>query len=242
MNIGFIGMGNMAQALVSGFVDYVGEKGGSVSAYAPNEKKISTKCIQVRFYQVEQVLKEIGQFSAKSREKDKVLISIALGWNFEKWQTYAIDGVQFQFVMPNTPAMVGEGIFLFEEQTSVKESTRNILIEIFSAMGLVVELPSSLMGIGGAVSGCGPAFVDIFIEAYADVAVKYGIPRETAYKLVSSTVMGAAKLQLVTGEHPALLKDKVFSPAGSTIKGVTALEREGFRRACQTSIDDIMQK
>lgn len=264
MNIGFIGMGNMAQALVSGFVDYIGEKGGSVSAYAPNEKKLAQNASRLGFkaakdleclvhysdimilackpYQVEQVLKEIGRFSAKSREKDKVLISIALGWNFEKWQTYAIDGVQFQFVMPNTPAMVGEGVFLFEEQTSVKESTRNILKEIFSAMGLVVELPSSLMGIGGAVSGCGPAFVDIFIEAYADVAVKYGIPRETAYKLVSSTVMGAAKLQLVTGEHPALLKDKVCSPAGSTIKGVTALEREGFRRACQTSIDDIMQK
>ena len=81
----------------------------------------------------------------------------------------------------------------------------------------------------------------MFIEAYADAAVRYGIQRDKAYELVSATLMGAARMQLMTGEHPAVLKDKVCSPAGSTIKGVIALEREGFRRACQTSIDEIMK-
>ena len=109
-------------------------------------------------------------------------------------------------------------------------------------MGIVQELADNLMGIGGAISGCGPAFVDLMIEAYADAAVKYGIPRETAYKLVSQTVLGSAKLQLVTGEHPGLLKDKVCSPAGSTIRGVTSLEKTGFRNACIESIDSIMNK
>lgn len=264
MDIGFIGMGNMAKALVPGFIEYAKEKGGCVSAYAPNKDKLKQnadrlgvkaakdlECIveysdiiilACKPYQVEKVLEEIRSLREKKKRKADVIISVALGWDFEKWQTQAVDGMQFQFVMPNTPAMVGAGVFLFEEQNSVEEGIRNSLKEIFGTMGLVVELPSALMGIGGAISGCGPAFVDMFTEAYADVAVKYGLPRETAYRIVSSTIMGAAKLQLVTGEHPASLKDKVCSPGGSTIKGVTALEREGLRRACQASIDDIMKK
>ena len=144
--------------------------------------------------------------------------------------------------MRNGPAMVGEGVFLFEKTNSLKPEERAQIWQLFENLGTVEELPDNLMGIGGAISGCGPAFVDLFIEAYADAAVKYGIPRATAYKLVSQTVLGSAKLQLQTGEHPAVLKDNVCSPAGSTIRGVTALEENGLRNACIKSIDSIMQK
>ena len=109
-------------------------------------------------------------------------------------------------------------------------------------MGLVQELPSNLMGIGGTVTGCGPAFVDLFIEAYGDAAVKYGLKREDAYKLISQMVLGSAKLQLATGTHPGVLKDNVCSPAGTTIRGVTALEEYGLRNACIKSVDAIMNK
>ena len=96
------------------------------------------------------------------------------------------------------------------------------------------------MGIGGAVTGCGPAFVDLFMESYADAAVKYGIPRKTAYSLVAQMILGSAKLQLETREHPGVLKDNVCSPNGTTIRGVCALEENGFRNACIKSIDEIM--
>ena len=258
-NLGFIGMGNMAQALCSGFVKSGKIKAENIFAYAPNQQKLASNASKYGFtpctnlkevvqksdtvimackpYQIEDVLAEI-----KADLAGKTLVSIALGWNFAKYSQVLDPKTRVQFVMPNTPAMTGEGVLLFEKSNSLEPTERKEIIELFSSVGIVQELADNLMGIGGAVTGCGPAFVDLMIEAYADAAVKYGIPRETAYKLVSQTVLGSAKLQLVTGEHPGLLKDKVCSPGGSTIRGVTSLEKTGFRSACIESIDAIMVK
>jgi len=257
--IAFIGMGNMAQALALGFIKTKKIAKADLFAYAPDQEKLAKNAKKIGFvpcktladaveaadtvvmackpYQIEDVLNQIGK-----KLSGKALISIALGWNFEKYSKYLGKDVRVQFVMPNTPAMVGEGVFLFEKTNSLKEDERAEIQDLFAKLGLVEELADNLMGIGGAVSGCGPAFVDLFLEAYADAAVKYGIPRSTAYKLVSQTVLGSAKLQLVTGEHPAVLKDNVCSPAGSTIRGVTALEENGLRNACIKSIDSIMNR
>ncbi len=260
--IAFIGMGNMAQALVSGFVKTGKVKAENVFAFAPHQEKLKANAQKFGFcpcaslleainsaqtifiackpYQIEDVIEEAG----KALE-GKTIVSIALGWNFHTYEKY-FDAYtkkpHVQFVMPNTPAMVGEGVFLFEKSNSLDKEERTELFELFADLGVVEELPDNLMGIGGAISGCGPAFVDLFLESYADAAVKYGIPRATAYKLVSQTVLGSAKLQLATGEHPAVLKDNVCSPGGSTIRGVTALEENGLRNACIKSIDSIMGK
>ena len=258
MKIGFIGMGNMAQALASGFVKYGRVKAQGLKAFAPNQKKLKENADKIGFtpaatlpelledsdiiilackpYQIDTVLGEI-----KDLLKGKAVISVALGWNFKKWESEQIKDTRFQFVMPNIPVCTGEGVLIFEEENSLLDEERTDIMKLFESVGLITELPSRLIGIGGAISGCGPAFVNMFIEAYADAAVRYGIQRDKAYELVSATLMGAARMQLMTGEHPAVLKDKVCSPAGSTIKGVMALEREGFRRACQTSIDEIMK-
>ena len=257
--VAFIGMGNMAQALAVGFIKSKKIAKADIFAYAPNQEKLAKNAKKMGFvpcksleeavdaadtvvmackpYQIEEVLGQIGK-----KLSGKALVSIALGWNFKKYSKFLEKDVRLQFVMPNTPAMVGEGVFLFEKSNSLKAGERAELMELFAKMGIVEELADNLMEIGGAVSGCGPAFVDLFLEAYADAAVKYGIPRSTAYKLVSQTVLGSAKLQLATGEHPALLKDNVCSPAGSTIRGVTALEENGLRNACIKSIDAIMSK
>lgn len=258
MKIGFIGMGNMAQALASGFIKYGRVKAQGLKAFAPNQKKLKENADKIGFtpaatlpelledsdiiilackpYQMDTVLGEI-----KDLLKGKAVISVALGWNFKKWESEQIKDSRFQFVMPNIPVCTGEGVLIFEEENSLFGRERTDIMKLFESVGLITELPSRLIGIGGAISGCGPAFVNMFIEAYADAAVRYGIQRDKAYELVSATLMGAARMQLMTGEHPAVLKDKVCSPAGSTIKGVMALEREGFRRACQTSIDEIMK-
>ena len=258
MKIGFIGMGNMAQALASGFIKYGRVKAQGLKAFAPNQKKLKENADKIGFtpaatlpelledsdiiilackpYQMDTVLGEI-----KDLLKGKAVISVALGWNFKKWESEQIKDARFQFVMPNIPVCTGEGVLIFEEENSLFDGERTDIMKLFESVGLITELPSRLIGIGGAISGCGPAFANMFIEAYADAAVRYGIQRDKAYELVSATLMGAARMQLMTGEHPAVLKDKVCSPAGSTIKGVMALEREGFRRACQTSIDEIMK-
>lgn len=97
------------------------------------------------------------------------------------------------------------------------------------------------MGIAGTLTGCGPAFIDLVIEALGDAGVKYGVPRAQAYALVSQMILGSAKLQLKTGEHPGVLKDNVCSPAGTTIRGVNALDRAGLRAAFLDAVDAIME-
>lgn len=257
MKIGFIGMGNMAQAIAAGFI-YSGKIDGTdVYAYAPHQDKLKSNATKIGFvpaptpkalvqsvdvvivackpYQINDVLDEI-----KEDLKGKAIVSIAAGWVYDTYAEVLGDNTRIQCIMPNTPAMVGEGVLLFERNNSLKEDERAELIDLFGSLGLVEELPTELMGIGGAISGCGPAFMDMLMEAYADAAVKYGIPRTLAYKLVSQTMLGSAKLQQESGSHPAALKDAVCSPNGTTIRGVAALEKAGFRSACISSIDEIM--
>ena len=187
-------------------------------------------------YHVEGALAAMGEALS-----GKALLSIALGWDHARYRALLAEDVRVQFVMPNTPAMVGEGMFLFEQTTSFDKSELDFATDLLAAIGAVETLPSGLMGIGGALSGCGPAFVDLFIEAFADAGVYYGLPRDKAYKLVSQTVKGSAKLQQETGLHPGVLKDMVCSPAGSTIKGVAALEQNCFRGAAIAAIEAIME-
>ncbi|MBQ9415407.1 MAG: pyrroline-5-carboxylate reductase [Clostridia bacterium] len=251
--ISFLGMGNMAQAIVSGFVSSGRIRKEQLYAYAPTREKLeknagvfgfspcltASEAVRAADYiiiackpvQIEGLLQPL-----RGELKGKAVLSIALGWNLERYRALLGGDVRVQFVMPNTPAMVKEGIFLFEKDSTFAPDERAAFLELFGHLGLVEELPSSLMGIGGALTGCGPAFVDMMIEAYADAAVSQGIPRALAIRLTSQMVLGSAKLQLETGKHPAVLKDEVCSPGGSTIRGVMALEEYRYRAACEAAI------
>ncbi len=259
MKIGFIGMGNMAQAIAAGFI-YSGKIDGTdVYAYAPHQDKLKSNATKIGFvpaptpkalvksvdviiiackpYQIKEVLDEV-----KTELAGKAIVSVAAGWVYETFEAELGDSARIQCIMPNTPAMVGEGVLLFERKNSLNDDERAEIIDLFGSLGIVEELPTELMGIGGAVSGCGPAFMDMIMEAYADAAVKYGIPRTLAYKLISQTMLGSAKLQLQSGSHPGVLKDAVCSPGGTTIRGVEALEKAGLRAACMGSIEAIMDR
>lgn len=256
--LGFIGMGNMAKAIAAGMIEKQLIAGEKIFAYAPHFDKLQKNALEIGFvpcksidelmnavdtvvmackpYQIEGVLEEI-----RDQLKGKALLSIAAGWNYARYAALVDESTRLQFIMPNTPAMVGEGVLLFEETNSLEEEERQQIKDIFSALGLVVELPDHLMGIGSALAGCGPAFIDLVIEALGDAGVKYGVPRAQAYAMVSQMILGSAKLQLETGEHPGVLKDNVCSPAGTTIRGVNALERSGLRAAFLNAIDSIME-
>ena len=258
MKLGFIGMGNMGLALAEGFLASGKLQSTDIAAYAPNREKLKANATRVGFLpcetaseaidfadvvvmackpqQIEGVLQEVG----KALE-GKALLSVALGFDHARYAAL-LKKTRIQFVMPNTPAAVGEGTFLFEETNTLEKDEREALLTLFRSLGTVITLPSHLMGIGGAVSGCGPAFVCMMIEAFADAGVKYGLTREQALQMTAKTVLGSAKLVLETGKHPAALKDAVCSPGGSTIKGVTALEQVGFRANCISAIDAIMKK
>ena len=257
MKIGFIGMGNMAKAIAAGFISSKKVAAADLYAYAPTKDKLNNNSREIGFtacesatevvnasdivilackpYQIKSVLDEIG-----SALTGKALVSIAAGWTFKSFEDILSDKAMIQCIMPNTPAMVGEGVMLFEAKNSLSDELAAYIKDIFASLGIVEVIPTELMGIGGAISGCGPAFMDLVMESYADAAVKYGIGRDMAYRLVAQTMLGSAKLQQISGSHPAVLKDAVCSPNGTTIRGVAALEKNGLRNACISSVDAIM--
>ena len=185
-----------------------------------------------------QALETAERYAAMLR--GKALLSIAWGIDLEKYREVLCEDTRIQYIMPNTPASVGAGVFLFEEEYTLFPEERSEVHKFFSALGRVHILPRKQMDIAGAISGCGLAFADQMMEAFADAAVYYGLPRGLSYELISEMLLGAAKLQLETGKHPAVLKDAVCSPGGITIKGVCALEQAGFRSACIDAIAATM--
>ncbi len=258
MKISFIGMGNMAQAIAEGFIVSGKVAKTDIYAYAPSQDKLVKNSEKIGFipcastaeavdaaeliimackpYQLASVIELV-----KNNLKGKAIISVAAGWTFSTFHDLLGDDVRIQCIMPNTPAMVGEGVMLFENTNTLSENELAFTKDLFSSLGIIETLPTELMRIGGAISGCGPAFMDLIMEAYSDAAVKYGIGRDMAYRLVAQTMLGSAKLQQVTGNHPGVLKDAVCSPKGTTIRGVSALEEAGLRSACIKSIDEIMK-
>ena len=173
-----------------------------------------------------------------------VVISMAAGVKLEKLQSWA-PGARFIRMMPNVCAQIGEGMTAITYGSDIKDAEAKTAIEILSSAGRVEVVPEKLMDCVTAVSGSGPAFVFMFIEAMADAAVRCGMPRSQAYTYAAQTVYGSAGMVLQGDKNPAALKDMVCSPAGTTIEGLAALEKNGFRNAvieavtaaCQRSIE-----
>ncbi|MBZ3936306.1 pyrroline-5-carboxylate reductase [Methanimicrococcus blatticola] len=257
--IGFIGMGNMAKAIVRGFILKDAVPPENILAYAPSQEKLKEfagetgiisyavldKMIQdsdiiliaVKPDQIEEVITPV-----KELLKNKVLLSVAAGWDYDKYDSLLDASTRHLFIMPSTPVQIGEGISLFEQKHSLTADEFETVEKLFSTIGLVQVLPGNLMSIGGTVSACTPAFLGIVIEAIADGGVKHGLPRDAAYKLASQVLIGTGKTQLETGQHPGEMKDAVCSPGGLTIQGVVSLENDGFRAAIIRALDASVKK
>lgn len=257
--IGFIGMGNMARAIAQGFIAGNAANAEDLYAYAPHYDKLEAFCkplgihacrsVQEMLSEVDTVVMAVKPYVvegviAEVREalKGKAVLSVVAGYTCAKYAALLDESTRVQYIMPNTPCMVGEGALLFEEANTLTEEEHEKAVEMFKALGEVVELSEKLMPAGMAISGCGPAFVAMMIEALADAGVKYGLPRATAYRLASQTALGTGKMQLETGMHPGVIKDGVCSPAGTTIRGVEALEEYGMRRAFMNAVKAVIEK
>ena len=258
-NIAFIGLGNMGKAIAAGLIKSGAVAAENVWGYDPYTAGLSAFCnetganacasaqdaiahadtvlIAVKPYVIEGVLADI-----KEALKGKALISIALGYGYDRLAPLVDESTRVQFIMPNTPAMVNAGVLVFEQKYSLNENERNEIMDLFKNIGVVEQLPPHLMGVAGCISGCGPAFAAMVIEALADAGVKYGLPRPTAYRLASQMLAGTGKMQIETGMHPGVIKDAVCSPAGSTILGVEALERAGLRAAMCDAVEAAMKR
>ena len=259
--IGMIGVGNMGGAILRGMIasGYVAaedvmaclhseEKRQELEAEIPgwtcttDAKALAQECRMIVLAVKPQVLGELLD-SIKGEIKDRALVSIAAGWTMDML-TSKVAGTTATLlrVMPNTPALVGEGYTAFCEETTFNGPSLKWAKGLFSCLGMVHSFPESLFDAVVATTSSSPAYVYMFIEAMADGAVKLGLPRKVAIQAAAQAVLGSAKMVLCSGEHPAQLKDNVCSPAGTTIEAVGVLEKSGFRGIIMNAMDACAQK
>jgi len=144
--------------------------------------------------------------------------------------------------MPNTPAMVGAGVTALCKETDLLEEEKAEVVGIFEGIGTIEWVEERLINVVAAISGSGPAFFSMFVEALGDGGVKNGLPRELSYQLAAQTMVGTGKMLLETQLHPGQMKDMVSSPGGTTIEGIKALERGGLRHAVMDCVDEATKK
>ena len=260
--VGFIGVGNMGGALLESMA-----KGDESIRFIANDlnktrleqlkknygirvaddvnKVVSLSdyiILAVKTQHCDSVLDSIkGVFDSMVSRK-KILISIVAGLPISYFKSILGPDAKIIRTMPNTPAMVGEGMTILCYDDLITDEEKEFVKKLFSYAGLVEELNENLMNQVIALTGSSPAYVFMLIEAMADAAVQSGIPRNLSYRLAAQTVLGSAKMVLETGKHPGELKDMVCSPAGTTIEAVAALEREGFRNAIITAMGECTRR
>ncbi len=248
-NLAIIGVGAMGSALVRGLIQSGKLKADQIIAsdvdeerlkqlqpfgvQTTNDNKLAVQQSDVALLCVKpQVMDEVlAEISPAVDPKKHCVISIAAGIPISRLESALPEGTPVVRVMPNTPAQVLAGASAIALGTNATELHRQIAHEIFSAVGLVIDVPEKLIDAVTALSGSGPAYVFVFAEALADAGVNLGLPRAVALKLAAQTLLGAAKMLLETGKHPAELKDMVTSPGGTTIAALSVLERKAFRGA-----------
>ena len=265
--LGFVGCGNMAQAMLKGILakglykadeiivsrrtkealDALHEELGVQTTTDNKEvaEKADVLVLAIKPYQFADVIPEIAPVC----KENALVISIAAGQTIANIEKLFGKTMKIVRTMPNTPALVLAGATGMCFHPSVSKEERGTAITIFESFGVVAEVSENMIDTVIGVSGSSPAYVFMFIEAMADAAVADGMPRAQAYKFAAQSVLGAAKMVLETGKHPGELKDAVCSPGGTTIEAVAALEHGGFRdtvisaqRACSKKSYDMSQK
>jgi len=213
--------------------------GASLGVVSCDEEKVIKEAKYIFLGVKPQVLEcAIGEIkdTLKARKDRFIIVSMAAGVKISKITAFFGFELPVIRIMPNTPVSVGEGMILYDANDLVTDAEKKEFSEILKRAGKLDNLPEALIDAGCALSGCGPAFVDLFIEALSDAGVKCGLPRDKALLYAAQTLLGSSKLAIETGAHPAVLKDAVCSPGGSTIAGVHALEENGFRGACMDAV------
>ena len=257
--IGFIGTGNMGSALARAAARGGGSRrillanrtpekaeklARELGAEAGDNRRVARECalifLGVKPQMMGGLLKELAPILAARRDRF-VLASMAAGLSARTIQELAGGDYPVIRLMPNTPAAIGAGVVQYCTLGATEEE-----MEAFGALlapaGLVDRVEERLMDAASALSGCGPAFVYLFLEALADGGVACGLPRDKALSYAAQMVQGAAKLALEGGAHPGALKDAVCSPGGTTIQGVRLLEERGFRAAAMDAVIAAYEK
>lgn len=255
MKIGFLGCGSMGGAIARAVSQVtkdivLTDRSGRGKALADHlgvaygsAQEIARDCdwifLAVKPQMMEAALSPIRE---SLQEKKPLLVTMAAGLSMEKIEMMAGGDLPVIRIMPNTPAMVGAGMTQYCCNSLVTEENERHFLSLMAHTGHVDKLEEGLIDAASALSGCGPAYMYLFLEGLADGAVACGIPRAKAYEYAAATMEGAAKLMLTAGQHPGQLKDAVCSPGGSTIQGVRVLEEKGLRAAAMDCVIAAFEK
>ena len=259
-SIGVCGVGNMGRAIVKGLVqsgvmapahiylynihkEKAQKLADEVGAVVVDSAEELAACSQAIIMAVKPRIMAGALDIVKSHiGADTVVISIAAGLTISDLAAHLPERTKIVRIMPNTPAMVGEGMASVSVNSYVSGGETEDVLSIFRSFGKAELVEEGLIDAVCGLSGSGPAYVYLFIEARADGAVLEGMPRPMAYTFAAQTVLGAAKMVLETGEHPGKLKDDVCSPGGTTIEAVRTLEEHGFRAAVVNAVRASAEK
>ena len=248
MKLGFIGSGKMASALVGGVLQAgIFERGDLIvtDRYAEAAKALAGKCkvktapdnltlvsqSDVIVCCVKPGDAEEALAPVRDCGEGKLVVSIMAGVTLSKLRDFCGKKARLARVMPNTPALINKGAAAYALGKGATEEDAAVVEKIFAAVGKIFRVKEDLLDAVTGLSGSGPAYIYIVIEAMADAGVLMGLPRDFSQQLSAQTVSGAAEMVLQTGLHPAQLKDQVASPGGTTIAGIEALEKAGIRAA-----------
>jgi pyrroline-5-carboxylate reductase len=260
MSIGFLGAGKMATALAKGFIRaglvtpsqvlasdnseaactaFTRETGARTSAFNPDV--VTFARVLVLAVKPDQVGAVLSEVRARITEK-QLVISIAAGVPLARLQDGLPSGTRVVRVMPNTPALLGASATAFALGKDAQPDDADLAMKLFSAVGLAVQVKEPLLDAVTGLSGSGPAYVYMVIEALSDGGVAAGLPRDVATRLAAQTVLGSARMVLETGRHPGALKDMVTSPGGTTIEGVHELEKGKLRGTLMNAVRAAAEK
>jgi pyrroline-5-carboxylate reductase len=250
VSIGFLGAGKMATALARGVINAGVVSAGDVIASDPigtareafahatgarvterNSEVVAASDVVVIAVKPDQVVGLLEELSADWNTGRHLVVSIAAGVTLARMEAAGPAGLRVIRVMPNTPALVGASASAFAVGSSATRADAQTVQQFLGSVGIALEVKEKLLDAVTGVSGSGPAYGFLMIEALADGGVAAGLPRDIAQRLAAQTLLGAAKMVLETGQHPGALKDAVCSPGGTTIEAIHALEKGGVRAA-----------
>ncbi len=258
--LGFLGAGKMATALAKGFLHAKLAKAGDLVAsdVAPaarahftqetggkvvDSNTAALKASRVLFLAVKpDQVKEVLEGIRAAWTPEHLLISICAGLPLAKLESGLPSGARVIRVMPNTPALVGASASAYALGCSATKADGELVQKLLSAVGLAFQVKESLLDAVTGLSGSGPAYAYLIIEALSDGGVAAGLPRDVATRLAAQTLLGAAKMVIETGQHPGALKDMVASPGGTTIEGLHELERGKVRGALMSAVRAATEK
>ena len=254
---GFIGIGNMGGALCKAVCNAINGANTAVfdlsedrikefekklgTAYFDSARDLAKSCRYVFLGVKPDIIKGVAEGIKEAIHEDTVIVTMAAGISIDTLSPI-LGTHKIIRIMPNTPASVGQGMILYCKDADVTEEEEKDFLEMMGKCGVVMPIGENKIDAAAAISGCGPAYVYMFIEALADGGVKCGLPRSAALLLAKQTVLGSAAMTLAAEEHPEGLKDNVCSPGGTTIEGVLTLERSAFRATVADAVISAYEK